>query len=232
MLSPKEKTQIRTVLEDEQRRLAKKSENALAYSMNHERNIGRDSIDESMEEEIFSTEMRLHDREKFLLGKINKQLARLDARRDRRLRGLRRDHLVPAPAGPPGHHALHRLQGAERARGGRPSEQPGRARERLRRARRRGATARPKTPRRGVSDAARRPHGGTAAVGALNCRSAPFVIASSSGLVSDSGRRWPITDIASPSGSPPAAWPRSSAASPSRCAGSRRTSPSSASSRR
>jgi DnaK suppressor protein len=45
--------------------------------MNHERNIGRDSIDESMEEEIFSTEMRLHDREKFLLGKITKQLIRL-----------------------------------------------------------------------------------------------------------------------------------------------------------
>jgi RNA polymerase-binding transcription factor len=79
MLSPKEKAQIRAVLEDEQRRLAKKSENALAYSMNHERNIGRDSIDESMEEEIFSTEMRLHDREKFLLGKITKQLVRLDA---------------------------------------------------------------------------------------------------------------------------------------------------------
>src|SRR3954464_5605490 len=79
MLSPKEKVQIRTVLEDEQRRLVKKSENALSYSMNHERNIGRDSIDESMEEEIFSTEMRLHDREKFLLGKITKQLARLDA---------------------------------------------------------------------------------------------------------------------------------------------------------
>ena len=79
MLSEKEKTQIRAVLEDEQRRLAKTSQNALAYSMNHERNIGRDSIDESMEEEIFSTEMRLHDREKFLLGKINKQLARLDA---------------------------------------------------------------------------------------------------------------------------------------------------------
>ncbi len=78
MLSAKEKAQIRKVLEDEQRRLARKSENALSYSMNHERNIGRDSIDESMEEEIFSTEMRLHDREKFLLGKINAQLARLD----------------------------------------------------------------------------------------------------------------------------------------------------------
>src|SRR5450631_2522269 len=77
MLSPKEKAQIRTVLEDEQRRLVKKSENALSYSMNHERNIGRDSIDESMEEEIFSTEMRLHDREKYLLGKVEKQIARL-----------------------------------------------------------------------------------------------------------------------------------------------------------
>src|SRR3954468_3424311 len=79
MLSPKEKGQIRAVLEEEQKRLVRKSENALSYSMNHERNIGRDSIDESMEEEIFSTEMRLHDREKFLLGKINKQLARLAA---------------------------------------------------------------------------------------------------------------------------------------------------------
>jgi alkylation response protein AidB-like acyl-CoA dehydrogenase len=54
MLTEKERTQIRAVLEDEQKRLAKTSQNALAYSMNHERNIGRDSIDESMEEEIFS----------------------------------------------------------------------------------------------------------------------------------------------------------------------------------
>ena len=41
MLSPKEKVQIRTVLEDEQRRLVKKSENALSYAMNHERNTPR-----------------------------------------------------------------------------------------------------------------------------------------------------------------------------------------------
>jgi DnaK suppressor protein len=79
MLSQKEKSEIRRVLEEEQKRLARTSQNALAYSMNHERNIGRDSIDESMEEEIFSTEMRLHDREKFLLGKIAKQLTRLEA---------------------------------------------------------------------------------------------------------------------------------------------------------
>jgi RNA polymerase-binding transcription factor len=78
MLSQKEKNQIRAVLAEELRRLSKKGESALSYSMNHERNIGRDSIDESMEEEIFSTEMRLHDREKFLLGKVTKQLNRLD----------------------------------------------------------------------------------------------------------------------------------------------------------
>jgi DnaK suppressor protein len=79
MLKDSEKSQIRKVLEEARQRLQKKSDRALSYSMNHERNIGRDSIDESMEEELFSTEMRLHDREKFLLGKINKQLGRLDS---------------------------------------------------------------------------------------------------------------------------------------------------------
>src|SRR3982751_2964124 len=79
MLSQKEKNEIRKVLEEEHKRLTRTGQHALSYSMNHERNIGRDSIDESMEEEIFSTEMRLHDREKFLLGKITKQLARLDS---------------------------------------------------------------------------------------------------------------------------------------------------------
>jgi DnaK suppressor protein len=78
MLSETEKTQIRKVLEQARAKLQRTSQNALAYSMNHERNIGRDSIDESMEEELFSTEMRLHDREKYLLGKIVKQMARLD----------------------------------------------------------------------------------------------------------------------------------------------------------
>src|SRR4029078_13523896 len=70
MLSQKEKEQIRGVLADELRRLTKKGERALSYSLNHERNIGRHSIDESMEDELCSTDMRLHDREKFLLGKI------------------------------------------------------------------------------------------------------------------------------------------------------------------
>jgi DnaK suppressor protein len=78
MLTDSEKRQIREVLEGARKRLARTGQNALSYSMNHERNIGRDSIDESMEEEIFSTEMRLHDREKYLLTKINQQLVRLE----------------------------------------------------------------------------------------------------------------------------------------------------------
>jgi DnaK suppressor protein len=78
MLTESERAQIRKVLEDAKKKLARTGQNALSYSMNHERNIGRDSIDESMEEELFSTEMRLHDREKFLLGKINKQFVRLE----------------------------------------------------------------------------------------------------------------------------------------------------------
>ncbi len=79
MLSQTEKEQLRAVLETAKKRLAKVGQNALNYSMNHERNIGRDSIDESMEEELFSTEMRLHDREKYLLGKVDKQLARINS---------------------------------------------------------------------------------------------------------------------------------------------------------
>ena len=78
MLTESEKGQIRKVLEDNKKKLTRTGQHALTYSMNHERTLGRDSIDESMEEELFSTEMRLHDREKFLLGKINKQFVRLD----------------------------------------------------------------------------------------------------------------------------------------------------------
>jgi DnaK suppressor protein len=78
MLSDKQKQQLREVLEAERARLISNAKDGLAFSMNRERNIGRDSIDESMEEELFSTELRLRDREKFLLGKIDGSLRRLD----------------------------------------------------------------------------------------------------------------------------------------------------------
>ena len=77
MLNEKEREQLREVLEGEKKRLVQNAQDGLAFSMNRERNIGRDSIDESMEEELFSTELRLRDREKFLLGKINGALGRI-----------------------------------------------------------------------------------------------------------------------------------------------------------
>src|SRR3954470_18117887 len=78
MLSESEREQLRTALLLEKQRLLRNAQDGLAFSMNRERNIGRDSIDESMEEELFSTELRLRDREKFLLGKIMGALERLE----------------------------------------------------------------------------------------------------------------------------------------------------------
>src|SRR5437762_11872123 len=77
MLTDKEIATLRQGLLAERKRLLRSAQDGLAFSMNRERNIGRDSIDESMEEELFSTELRLRDREKFLLGKITGALARL-----------------------------------------------------------------------------------------------------------------------------------------------------------
>jgi RNA polymerase-binding transcription factor len=79
MLSAQERDKLREVLTVEKQRLLKNAQDGLTFAMNRERTIGRDSIDESMEEELFSTELRLRDREKWLLGKINSALDRLDA---------------------------------------------------------------------------------------------------------------------------------------------------------
>jgi DnaK suppressor protein len=79
MLKPQEHDRLREVLQAEKQRLLKNAQEGLTFAMNRDRNIGRDSIDESMEEELFSTELRLRDREKWLLGKINAALERLEA---------------------------------------------------------------------------------------------------------------------------------------------------------
>lgn len=79
MLTAAQLDQLRNVLEAERKRLLQTAHDALSYAMNREPSlVGRDSIDESMEEEIFSTELRLRDREKFLLGKVMSALGRLE----------------------------------------------------------------------------------------------------------------------------------------------------------
>ena len=78
MLKDTERAQLSKVLTDERDRLIRSAKDGLKFSMERERSIGRDSIDESMEEELFSTELRLRDREKFLLNKINAAIDRLE----------------------------------------------------------------------------------------------------------------------------------------------------------
>jgi DnaK suppressor protein len=78
-LTAEQRDQLKEVLLAEKQRVLRNAQEGLSFSMNRDRNIGRDSIDESMEEEIFSTELRLRDREKWLLGKINGALDRLAA---------------------------------------------------------------------------------------------------------------------------------------------------------
>jgi DnaK suppressor protein len=76
-LTDQQRDQLKEVLLAEKQRILRNAQEGLSFSMNRDRNIGRDSIDESMEEELFSTELRLRDREKWLLGKINGALERL-----------------------------------------------------------------------------------------------------------------------------------------------------------
>jgi DnaK suppressor protein len=78
MLTEDQFKTLKTTLEAERDRILHNAKDGLAFSMNRDRNIGRDSIDESMEEELFSTELRLRDREKFLLGKVNEALERVE----------------------------------------------------------------------------------------------------------------------------------------------------------
>jgi len=80
MLTTEQTTALRTLLQADLTRLSEHAHNGLEFTMDRDRDrIGRDSMDESTEEEIYSTQLRLHDRETFLLDKIREALRRLEA---------------------------------------------------------------------------------------------------------------------------------------------------------
>ena len=58
MLNESQRSQLEKVLLGERDRLVQAAKDGLKFSMERERSIGRDSIDETMEEELFSTELR------------------------------------------------------------------------------------------------------------------------------------------------------------------------------
>ncbi len=80
MLTPEQTTALRERLQADLNRLADHAHSGLEFTMDRDRDrIGRDSMDESTEEEIYSTQLRLHDRETFLLEKIREAMRRLEA---------------------------------------------------------------------------------------------------------------------------------------------------------
>jgi DnaK suppressor protein len=80
MLTPEQTQQLRDRLRSDLDRLGNQAHTALEFTMDRDRDrIGRDSMDESAEEELYSTQLRLHDRETSLLGKIREAISRLEA---------------------------------------------------------------------------------------------------------------------------------------------------------
>lgn len=80
MLTPQQTDELKARLQADLHRLSDQAHNAIEFTMDRDRDrIGRDSMDESTEEELYSTQLRLHDRETFLLSKIREAIARLEA---------------------------------------------------------------------------------------------------------------------------------------------------------
>src|SRR5258708_335992 len=80
MLSAGQTNEVKARLQADLSRLADSAHLGREFTMDRDRDrIGRDSMDESTEEEIYSTQLRLHDRETFLLAKIQEAIRRLEA---------------------------------------------------------------------------------------------------------------------------------------------------------
>lgn len=78
MLTAEQTNELKTKLTAELSRLADNAHSGLEFTMDRDRDrVGRDSMDEATEEEIYSTQLRQHDREAGLIPKIQKAMARL-----------------------------------------------------------------------------------------------------------------------------------------------------------
>ncbi len=80
MLTPDQTNQLKSILEADLTRLGDHAHKAMEFTMDRDRDrIGRDSMDEATEEEVYSTALRLADRESFLVTKIREAMTRLVA---------------------------------------------------------------------------------------------------------------------------------------------------------
>lgn len=79
MLNNEEKEQIKERLLEAEGRLVQNAQTSLQLSRDRATDTGRDSIDQSTSEGMLSTDLRLRDREKKLLNKINGAMSRLNS---------------------------------------------------------------------------------------------------------------------------------------------------------
>jgi DnaK suppressor protein len=80
MLTQDQTNQLKSILEADLLRLGDHAHKAIEFTMDRDRDrIGRDSMDEATEEEVYSTALRLADRESFLVTKIREAMTRLTA---------------------------------------------------------------------------------------------------------------------------------------------------------
>jgi len=78
MLTQEEAALLRDRLLEAERKLRHNAQTSLQLSMDRATDTGRDSIDQSTSEGMLSTDLRLRDREKKLLGKIRGAVTRLE----------------------------------------------------------------------------------------------------------------------------------------------------------
>jgi len=79
MLTPEQTNELKAILQADLTRLGDQAHKAIEFTMDRDRDrIGRDSMDESTEEELYSTQLRLADRETFLAAKIREAMDRLE----------------------------------------------------------------------------------------------------------------------------------------------------------
>jgi DnaK suppressor protein len=80
MLTTQQTEELRERLQADLNRLGNHAQSAVEFTMDRDRDrIGRDSMDEAAEEELYSTQLRLHDREAGLTAKIREAIVRLEA---------------------------------------------------------------------------------------------------------------------------------------------------------
>lgn len=78
MLNDEETRALRDRLQSDRRRILEHAVGGLGFTMDRDRDrVGRDPMDESAEEWLYATELRIYDREKKLLTKIDEALERL-----------------------------------------------------------------------------------------------------------------------------------------------------------